>query len=110
MAPKPLTRLLGPTGVDEVRNFLEEMVLPIEEATKNLASADTPAAYVRQLVPEPLPPPRPLAAYQIKDLDELDLAMKFAELRARTREIRYVTNIQHPAVKDTGASSNRDSR
>ena len=44
--PKPVRRLLGPTGEDEVRTFLNEMVLPIEEAEKNLASADTPPAYM----------------------------------------------------------------
>ena len=44
--PKPLQGLLGPTGEDEVQTFVNEMVLPMEEARKNLAATTTPPAYI----------------------------------------------------------------
>ena len=43
--PQPLSRLLGPTGVDEVASFCKS-VLPTEVCAQRLASADAPRSYL----------------------------------------------------------------
>ena len=44
--PRPLSELLGPTGVDEVASFCNRSVLPTEVCSQRLAAPDAPQSFL----------------------------------------------------------------
>ena len=44
--PKPLQGLLGPTGEDDVRQFIRMAVLPTQEQASHLSAASAPPVFI----------------------------------------------------------------